>query len=81
MSDGTKDIRGVNPHPPTRDPRQIGRKEVAGSTFEIIGHGKYPDGQDRMGTAPNAEHRDARTQRYADGEALRAGQRSAPRGK
>jgi len=44
---------------------------------EIIGQGKYPDGQDRMGTPAGAEHTDARTNRYKDGESHRAGLRDS----
>lgn len=73
-----KEIRGVDVKPKGRPLRQMGRMEVAGSTTETIQAGsKYPDGQDRMGTDTSNVHTTARTQRYEDGEAHRAGLRDS----
>jgi hypothetical protein len=50
MTEGTKDIRGVDQKPQGREPRQLGRKEVAGSTTETIQESKYGCGLPRHGT-------------------------------
>jgi hypothetical protein len=73
-----KEIKGIDVNPKGREPRQLGRMHGPGMQApEIIRHGRYPDGQDRMGTAPGAEHTDARTNRHKDGEAYRAGLRDS----
>jgi hypothetical protein len=72
-----KEIRGVDTNPKGRDPRQLGRKDVAGSTTETIGPGKYPCGVQREGTPAGTEQRTAKAQRYADGEKHRAGLRDS----
>jgi hypothetical protein len=72
-----KEIRGVDTNPKGREPRKMGRAEVAGSHSETIQESKYGDGQTRHGTDPINAHTSARTQRHRDGEAYRAGLRDS----
>jgi hypothetical protein len=44
---------------------------------EVIQPGRYPDGQDRMGTPTGADARTVSTGRYKDGQAYRAGLRDS----
>jgi hypothetical protein len=64
MDDSTKSIRGVDTTPKGREPRQLGRAEVAGSHSETIGESKYPDGQTRHGVNLANVHTSARDQHY-----------------
>jgi hypothetical protein len=73
------EIRGVALSPPTREPRKLGRMEGPGQQApETIQPGKYADGQDRHGINVANVHGTAAKQRYADGEAHRASERSQP---
>jgi hypothetical protein len=73
------EIRGVDTNPKGSEPRQMGRMEGPGlAAPEVIRPSRYGNGEDRHGTPAGAEHRTAKTQRYRDGEAHRAGLRSQP---
>jgi hypothetical protein len=64
MEDSVKNIKGVNPNPPQGKPLPLGRREFPGSMSTVVRPGKYPDGQDKMGTPAGTEHRDARSRDY-----------------
>jgi hypothetical protein len=80
MDDSTKSIRGVDTTPKGREPRQLGRAQVAGGHSEVIRPHKTADGQDVMGTPAGMENTSARTRHYTHPEAAahRARERSQP---
>jgi hypothetical protein len=80
MTDGIRDIKGVDTNPPRGEPRHLGRQHGTPNNEppEVIRPGKYGDGQDRMGVNVENVHGTARSQRYADGEAHRRAERSQP---
>lgn len=70
MDDSTKSIRGTNYAPQTRGPRQMGRREVAGSHTQVIGESQYHDGQPRHGINPANVSGGARKLHYTHPEAV-----------
>jgi hypothetical protein len=78
--DSVKNIRGVNQNPPHGKPLPLGRREMPGSTSTVVRPGKYPDGQDKMGTPAGMQNTSARTRHYAHPEtaAHRERERSQP---
>jgi hypothetical protein len=71
------EIKGV-PEPTRRAPGAPAVKpHVQAPKPHIVRPGKYASGENQEGTPAGAEHTNARTNRYADGAAHRAGLRDS----